>query len=252
MVMDIWSECKSQYSFTELQGDIYRLVESQEQIATNQLVDNLEEQALLEQMLENSKPQVDAARSELHYLLYTPFRYPPLPHGSRFATRFEPSLFYGSKQIRTALTEAAYYRFVFWHGMSEAPPSKKLKTQHTIFAAKYASHRGVQLQFPPFNRFVSLLADPQDYSHSQSLGRELRKAGTEMFEFRCARCADEKINIALFTPKVFIENTPHEQQTWLCETTAENVTFFGTQNTEVVSLSLNTFLVDGKLPQPAI
>ena len=39
------------------------------------LVDTLEEQALLEEVLDDSKPAVPEDCRNLHYLLFTPFRY---------------------------------------------------------------------------------------------------------------------------------------------------------------------------------
>ena len=60
-------------------GRLLRLVESQEQVATNSLVRTLAEQALLEDLIEASKPPLPATGHGLHYLLATPFRYPPLP-----------------------------------------------------------------------------------------------------------------------------------------------------------------------------
>lgn len=91
---------------------------SQEQVATNQLVGSLERQAVLETLLEKTKPSLRVGTESLHYLLAMPFRYPPLKHGSRFGTRSAPSLFYGSQKIGTVLAESAYYRFLFWvrHG----------------------------------------------------------------------------------------------------------------------------------------
>ena len=56
-------------------------------IATRKLVDSLAEQELLEKLLEGAKPPAPGAR--VHYLLSTPFRYPPLPHGSRFGRATE-------------------------------------------------------------------------------------------------------------------------------------------------------------------
>ena len=54
-------------------------------VSTMALVDTLEEQALLEQLLDDSKPSVPLECRGLHYLLFTPFRYgAPYPHGSRF------------------------------------------------------------------------------------------------------------------------------------------------------------------------
>src|SRR5207245_1032206 len=90
-------------------------VEAQHQVSTRKLVDTLEEQALLEELIDRAKPP-DSTRGRLHYLLSTPFRYPPLRHGSRFATRQERSLWYGSETRRTAFAEVAYYRLVFLEG----------------------------------------------------------------------------------------------------------------------------------------
>ncbi|OJT00371.1 hypothetical protein BEE62_09960, partial [Marinobacter nauticus] len=65
-----------------LQGQLFRVVESQEDIATTRIVDNMQEQARLEQLLDASKPPIPEQAGKLHYLLATPFRYPPLKYGS--------------------------------------------------------------------------------------------------------------------------------------------------------------------------
>ena len=64
-------------------GKAWRVVEAQHEASTMKLVDGPEEQRLLEQLLEAAKPPLPAAAHGLHYLLATPFRYPPLPGGSR-------------------------------------------------------------------------------------------------------------------------------------------------------------------------
>ena len=68
----------------DLAGNAWRVVESQSQVATMKLVDDLDEQAILEAELDRSKPAVPASCKGLDYLLATPFRYAPYPHGSRF------------------------------------------------------------------------------------------------------------------------------------------------------------------------
>ena len=65
------------------QRDLWRGVEAQHVAATMRLVDDLEEQALLEQILEDSKPPAPAVPKHQHYLLWTPFRYRS-PVASRF------------------------------------------------------------------------------------------------------------------------------------------------------------------------
>ena len=67
----------------------WRAVEAQHVASTRRLVDSNEEQAILERLLDESKPAVLASTAGLDYLLATPFRYPPSwPGGSRFRYLF--------------------------------------------------------------------------------------------------------------------------------------------------------------------
>ena len=67
-----------------LQGTVLRLVQQQGINSLEPLVDNLEQLARLEAMVASSKPPLPAAGPDTpsHPLLTTPFRYPPLRHGS--------------------------------------------------------------------------------------------------------------------------------------------------------------------------
>jgi len=228
-----------------------RIVESQEQIATNALVDSLKEQALLEDLLETSKPPAPPDTAGLHYLLATPFRYPPLRHGSRFASRFEPSLFYASLQLGTALAETAYYRLVFWSGMETPPPAGRLTTKHTAFGARFAAVRGLRLQTTPFEPFAERLRNPADYTDTQQLGKNMREAGIEAFEYLSARDPQRGINIALFHARAFAEPTPHWQQAWLCETREDGVWFYSKDH-GARHFERGQFLLGGELPTPAV
>lgn len=233
-----------------LKGEVLRLVESQEQVATNQLVSSLERQAVLEEMLESTKPPLRPGTERLHYLLATPFRYPPLRHGSRFGRRHEPSLFYGALGERTVLAEAAYYRFVFWYGMATPPPSK-LDTQHTLFAARYQGRDGIRLHRPPFEDGLPLLRHPADYSATQALGTAMREAGIDLFEYRSARDEEAGLCLALYHPRAFTRRTPTRQDAWLCQLTAEHVRFLRTGDGTLHDFALEQFLHRGRLPQPA-
>lgn len=248
--MTDWRARVAEVAPVELAGTLLRLVESQEQVATNQLVGSLERQALLESMLEATKPPLRRGSESLHYLLATPFRYPPLKHGSRFGTRSEPSLLYGSLEVRTVLAEAAYYRFVFWHGMAR-PPAGKLDTQHTLFGAAYRTARGLRLQAAPFDRHRAELASPSDYHASQAAGSAMRAAGIEAFEFVSARDPEAGINVALFTPRALARPDPVSQDAWLCELSGERVRFRAARGREVHDFPLGLFAVAGRLPWPA-
>lgn len=227
------------------------MVEDQAQVATNRIVDDTAEQALLEELLDGSKPPPPAGTTGLHYLLYTPFRYPPLRHGSRFGTRQEPSLFYASQALSAALAETAYYRCLFWAGMSEPPPAAKLTSQHTLFAVNFRTDRGMSLIEPPFDRHAEQIESPTAYRHSQALGRAMREAGVEAFAYRSARDRDKGTNTALFTPAALSSRRPLMTQPWICETRASGVSLYN-KTAGNHEFAVASFHVDGVLPMPAL
>jgi hypothetical protein len=250
--MDIWQQCQGPAQIKPLRGRLVRLVESQAQVATLQLVDTLAEQALLEELLEASKPPLPQSAEPLHYLLKTPFRYPPLRWGSRFGSVHEPSLFYGALRIDTAMAEAAYYRFLLWDGMSIAPPSGRILSEHCTFEARYQVERGIQLQRPPFTQFQAELCHPSAYQPCQAVGAAMRGAGVEAFEYRSARCPLKGNNVALFVPGALAEKRPRNLLSWLCETTADYVAFKNAQIPDTPRVfRLEAYQVDGGLPRPA-
>lgn len=167
-------------------GRLYRIVESQEEVATRSLVDNLQKQEVLEHLLEESKPKRLPGTEELHYLLATPFRYPPLPWGSRFGGIAESGIFYGSKTVGTALAEAAYYRLLFFHDMVQSPP-RPLTSYHSVFSAKYRVEPGIRLQDPAWGGDWPSLTHPSDYRYCQDLGGKFRAAGVYGLEVPSAR-----------------------------------------------------------------
>lgn len=249
--VDVWAACADRAPPGELAGDLLRICESQSQVATRSLVDDLGEQALLEALLENAKPPQDRRVAGLHYVLASPFRYPPLRHGSRFGTRLEPSLFYGALNERTVLAEAAYYRLVFFHGMAEPPPGGELESQHTLFGVGYGTRLGLRLQTPPWADHAASVASPVDYAVGQRLGAAMRAAGVEAFEYLSARDQAGGINVALFVPSALAAAAPDFQQTWLCQTRADHVGFSGGRPARFRAFPLDAFEVDGALPQPA-
>ena len=249
-MIDVWQACSPQVEPGALSGTLLRLVESQEDIATLALVSTLEEQAELERLLEESKPPLPDGCARLHYLLATPFRYPPLRHGSRFGTRFEPSLFYGSRRRETVLAEAAFYRFVFWFGM-RVPPPNKLVTAHAMFSARYRTAQGLALHAAPFDAFRDVLASRSDYAVTQQLGRDMRAAGVEAFEFVSARDPAGGSNVALFSARALATTRPGNSSQWLCETDGERVAFVERGTPALSAWQLAVFLVEGVLPAPA-
>lgn len=247
----IWEDCKGVQQIRPTSGTAYRLVESQEQIATLGYVDTLEEQALLEEMLESTKPSYPFITDGFHYLLKTPFRYPPLKWGSRFGRIHEPGIFYGCINTQTTLAESAYYRLVFWYSIDAKPIKNKIRSEHTLFCVGYQSAQAIQLQSPPFNQYEKTLRHLQDYGSTQQLGTAMRAAGVEAFEYISARDPQKGICIGLFTPAAFTQKNPTEMTAWLCEVSANEVAFKQRDKADVIRFGLENFMVNGELPLPA-
>ncbi len=249
---DIWQLCNGNSHITPLQMLSFRLVESQEQIATNLLVDSADEQQVLEQLLEHSKPPLPENSADYHYFIATPFRYPPLKFGSRFGSRNCNGIFYASADIATAIAECAYYRFVFWYGMAEPPPRGRLDTVHTGFMVQMKTAHGVHLERPPFDQFRETVSHPADYRSTQLLGEEMRTGKVEAFSYPSSRDPQTGINIAAFTLSAIASKKPQDRQQWLCTTQAERVSFIKMlARNEMYSFTIEQFHHHHQLPQPA-
>lgn len=255
-----WQSIDWEKVIRPIHGTLYRLVESQEQIATRQLLDTLEEQALLEEMLDAVKPPYPENMAHLHYLLKSPFRYPPLKWGSRFGRTFEPSIFYGGCSVDVTLAESAYYRFIFWYSMKAPPPKPIMRSVHTLFSVDYQTQKGVQLQSAPFDQYHDVLRHPSNYSVAQALGTAMRSQQIEVFEYCSARTnqnQDKKLNnrqgvcVGLFTADPFCTNQPKERQQWFCDISADEIIFKALESSELIRFPLAQFLQDGVLPMPA-
>ena len=252
MNVDIWAACGGGSGFTPIDGTLFRLVvEYQAALASNRLLASLDDQAVLETLLETSQPLRSTTTERLHYLLATPFLHPPLRHGSRFGRCHEPSLFYGALSIETVLAEAAYYRLVFWQGMT-LPPKTPLTAQHILFSAFYACSQGIKLHQPPFNVWQDNLTDPCRYTVTQRLGSSMRQAGVAAFEYASARDAKGGLNVALFKPSALANPSPGLRQDWFSETAENQVNFYCYDDGSIHRFDLGTFLVNGVLPMPAV
>lgn len=249
--MSVWEACGGARNIEPISGTLYRLVESQEQVATLSYVDTLEEQEMLEALLETAKPPYPEQEQNLHYLLKTPFRYPPLKWGSRFGRVFEPSIFYGGKGIATTLAESAYYRLVFWYSMEGDPVTASLRSEHTLFSVDYAAKQGVRLYAGSFVDHLAVLKHPVDYTPCQHLGSAMRGAGVEAFEYASARDTQGGACVGLFTPEALAQHEPADVHAWLCVTSAAQVSFKRKDASGVYTYHLDDFLHHGVLPFPA-
>ncbi len=226
---------------------LYRVVESQEEVATTVITASKQDQSLLEDLLESSKPSLEPPLSQRHYLISTPFRYPPLRHGSRFGSIIEAGLFYGSTTMTTALTEIAYYRFRFLADVEDAKSITRYKPQsnHCGFYVNTHSLQGLSLLEKPFQKLNLSAVD--SYSNSQAMGTKMRQFGVELFKFQSARDVGG-INGGCFTHQVIKSKRPCATEYWQCLMLEDRVIFNKTLTKENLEFTQNDFQVNGTFP----
>lgn len=250
MSSDIWTLCAGLSEIRPYSLHPWRVVESQHQVSTRKLVDTLEEQALLEELIDGAKPP-DVTRGRMHYLLATPFRYPPLTRGSRFGNRNSRGIWYGAETVAGAMAEVAYYRLVFLEGTIALLPG--LSVELSAFRVRARTLRGVDLVAPPFAKHRDAIASPTDYGRAQTLGTSMRTANVELCRFPSARDPAHGVNVAIFVPSVFGRSAPQAFQRWQCDATRERVelTRRDYSHRESLVFSRSVFLIQGVLPRPA-
>lgn len=251
MSSSIWTRCAGASELRPLRLSPWRVVEAQHQLSTRKLVDTAEEQALLEELIDGVKPP-DRTGGRLHYLLFTPFRYPPLPHGSRFGRRRERGIWYGSLEQRGAFAEVAYYRLLFLEGTRAELGT--VETALTAFTASVRTARGIDLTAPPFEKHRRAISSPTSYASSQALGGAMRAAGVEAFKYRSARDTEGGVNVGVFAPSVFGASSPRSYETWYCFASRERIEVVpgGYFKRQQFLFPRAQFLVQGELPSPAI
>jgi hypothetical protein len=189
-------------------------VEAQHRVSTLKLVDTLAEQALLEELLEATKPPVPPDCRHLHYLMSTPFRYGPYPKGSRFRRAgYTPGVYYASEHVETAVAELAVHRLLFF-AESPATPWAENAAEFTAFSVPYATERGLDLTRPPLSASRALWTHPLDYAPCQELAENARVAAIQAIRCKSVRDPASRANIALLTCLAFAAAEPSTRQTW--------------------------------------
>lgn len=175
------------------------------------LVDSLGEQVLLESILEESKPALPPGTERLHYLLATPFRYRS-PWGSRFRAAFEPGVWYGAEEVRTALAEKSYWLLRF---LLDSPGTPELKAvPHTVFRASVRTLRAIDLTLPPLVRDRAVWTHRTSYEATQAFGVTVRAANLEVIRYESVRDREGGVCVAVLKPAAFARTKPGAQQTW--------------------------------------
>lgn len=251
MSSSIWTQCAGSSRFRRLTARPWRVVESQYLVSTRKLVDSDREQHLLEEMIEGVKPPLSKPKG-LHYLLATPFRYPPLRRGSRFGVRHERGIWYGALEPRTAFAEVAYYRLLFLDASSA--DLSPLSLELSAFQATVRTDKAIDLTRPPFDAHETSISSPSSYAGSQPLGTAMREAGVVAFRYVSARDRKGGECMALFSPKGFASGRPTTPQAWHCVATRQGVevTKKDVFARATFSFLRSDFEIDGQLPRPSV
>lgn len=202
----------AEFSPAQIELDVWRAVEAQHRVSTMVLVDTLDEQALLERLLEQSKPPVAQPQRALHWLLFTPFRYPPLPSGSRFRAPDDPGVFYGADERRTSCAELGYWR---WRLLLDSPALDAIEPMpQTVFKTPLRG-TAIDLRQPPFLARRARWTHASDYQACQDLAHRARLAGVRMIRYESVRDPQHGGCAALLSHAAFAANAPTEHQTWM-------------------------------------
>jgi hypothetical protein len=197
----------------------WRAVEAQHVVATMRLVDSLDEQAVLERLLEQSKPRLPAGTEGRHYLLTTPFRYRSL-HGSRFRRAGSPGIWYGAASVKTACAEVAYWR---WRFLMDSAGLKDgdLLTEHTVFCATVQG-TALDLTAEPWVLGRASWTHGEDYGQTQALADAAKARRVQWLQYESVRDPGSAC-CAVFTPQALTAIDLAGQQTWHCRTTRKAV-----------------------------
>lgn len=195
-------------------GDGWRLVEAQHLVSTQKLVDTADEQALLEDILEDTKPPVPPDCQHLHYLLFTPFRYAPYPHGSRFRRAGRTAgVFYAAEAVETAVAEMAFYRLLFF-AESPGTPWPVNAATYSAFAVALEAERALDLTVPPLDRDRVTWTHPTDHGPCQTLAETARAGDIALLRAESARDPAGGATLAVLSCAVFARPEPVGWQTW--------------------------------------
>lgn len=210
MSSNIWTPRAVESEAARAQLRLWRAVEAQHIASTLRLVANVEEQLVLERLLDQSKPSLPPAASDLHYLLATPFRYSS-PIGSRFRAAADSGLWYGAEAQRTACAELGFWR---WRFLMDSDALDTLgPSPQTVFRAGIDG-RLVDLTKAPFKRSRAEWTHPDDYGPAQRFARVARQAGIDAIRYESVRDPEHGGAVAVLQPACFKPRKLLAQHTW--------------------------------------
>ncbi len=231
-------------------SDAWRVVETQEIAATAAITSSSAEQSRLEELLEDAKPALADDLVGLSYLLFTPFRYPPLPYGSRFGSEFERGIFYGALELETAFAESAVYLWLFRAGPAELGPLAVIRDQRSSYRVPVATRHGIDLGDRAFADIRSTLTRRDDWSAPQRFGSAAREAGVQAIWY--PSCRYRGSNLAVLDPAALAARQEADVQAWHLVLDGERCWFGAQPRGGAYEFSFSDFAERGLIPHPAL
>lgn len=214
MALPTWIPGALRSEQKSLERVFWRCVEAQHVVSTLQLVDTLDEQRVLEDMLEETKPPVPLECAGLHYLYMTPFRYGLYPNGSRFRRAGQtPGVYYVSEEPATAIIETAFHLLLFYAD-SPGTPFPAQPSEHTAFDVPVRTAAAIDLTAKPFSTASDIWMHPSDYEPCQQLEEAARAEQIKLLRYTSVRDPQQRPNAAILHCNAFAARAPIENQTW--------------------------------------
>lgn len=215
MSSPIWTRVALSSEFRPLVGSCWRLVEAQHRVSTLKLTDTLAEQALLEDLIEDTKPTIPSECRHLEFLLATPFRYGAVyPNGSRFRRAGRTlGVYYAAEAPATAVAEMAFYRLLFFADSPQTPWPNDA-AEYTAFSAEIATGRLLDLTDTPLSADESIWTDLTDYGGCQAFADAARATDADVIRYRSVRDPTGAANLAILVCRAFAGPSVADRQTW--------------------------------------
>jgi hypothetical protein len=212
------------------------------------LADSADDQRILEEEIEASKPPVPPECRHLDYLLFTPFRYDGrYPAGSRFRRAgLSKGVFYGSATAATAMAEMAFLRLLFF-AESPGTPFPGNPLEYTAFAVPLQTPLALDLTAPPLDRDKALWSALSDYRPCQDLADVARECSAEALQYTSVRDPDGGRNFAVLSCCAFACAHPVRRQSWHMQLQHRTVWAKCEAPDHAVTFALTHFLADPRL-----
>jgi RES domain len=248
MSSPIWTRVALSSEFRRLAGSCWRLVEAQHRVSTLKLTDTLAEQALLEGLIEETKPAISPECRHLDFLLATPFRYGAVyPNGSRFRRAGRTlGVYYAAENPTTAVAEMAFYRLLFFAESPETPwPGDA--AEYTAFSAEVVTPRLLDLTQAPLSADEPIWTDLTDYQGCQAFADAARAVEAEVIRYQSVRDPAKGGNLAILVCRAFARPAPVERQTWRMRLSSSGVQALCEFPRQAVEFARDAFAADPRI-----